>query len=198
MRAILITLALFFLSGCTTLKPSIAEYNITIEDLDIAKSESGCKERSLKIAKAFSSTSLASLRMDYTEFGNRVFAYSQSQWQESPKSIITSQLLKNIRESELFKSVHSSNSRVKSDLILETNIEEFMQFYTQNLQESYVKVVLSSSLIDVKTNSVVAIKTFNSKVDTKTLDASGGVEAFESALSKIISQNIEWLNGVCR
>lgn len=197
MRTILIILTILF-SGCTTIKPPVTEYSIIAKDLKIGNNAAGCKNKSLKIAQAFSSSSLMSLNMDYTEQGNRVFSYSKSQWQESPNSFVASQLLKSIRDSGLFSSVHSSKSRVKSNLILETNIEEFMQFYSQDMKSSFVHVVISLTLVDVKTDSVVANKTFSSKFDAKTADANGGVEALSSALSEIVSQNIEWLNGVCK
>lgn len=198
MRAILIILALFFLSGCTTMKPSIAQYSIVIDDLNTKSSALGCKEKSLKISNTFSSSSLASHTMEYMESDNRVFAYTQSQWQESPRDMVESALLKGIRESELFNSVHPSKSRIKSTLMLETNIEEFMQFFSEDLKESHVKVILNLSLIDAKTNSVLRSETFRSRVETKSLDAKGGTEAFRSSLSEIISQNIEWLDGACR
>jgi cholesterol transport system auxiliary component len=197
MRTILIILTILF-SGCTTIKPPVAEYSIIAKDLKIGNIATGCKNKSLKIAQAFSSSSLMSLNMDYTEQGNRVFSYSKSQWQESPNSFVSSQLLKSIRDSGLFSSVHSSKSRVKSNLILETNIEEFMQFYSQDMKSSFVHVVISLTLVDAKTDSVVANKTFSSKFDAKTADANGGVEALSSALSEIVFQNIEWLNEVCK
>ncbi|MDT8338789.1 MAG: ABC-type transport auxiliary lipoprotein family protein [Sulfurimonas sp.] len=198
MRAILIILALFFLNGCTTIKPSVAQYSIVIDNLNTNSSALGCKEKSLKISNAFASSSLASHTMEYMESNNRVFAYTQSQWQESPSEMTELVLLKGIRESELFKSVHPSKSRIKSTLMLETNIEEFMQFFSEDLKESHVEVILNLSLIDAKTNSVLGSKTFRSRVETKSLDAKGGVEAFKSALSEIMSQNIEWLDGACR
>jgi cholesterol transport system auxiliary component len=197
MRTILIILTILF-SGCTTIKPPVAEYRVVAKDLKVDKAATGCKEKSLKVAQAFSSNSLMSLNMDYTEANNRVFSYSQSQWQESPNSLVSAELLKSIRDSELFSSVHSSKSRVKSNLVLETNIEEFMQFYSQDMKTSFVHVVVSLTLIDAKTNSVVADKTFSSRFDAKTVDAKGGVEALSSALSEVISQNIEWLGGVCK
>lgn len=197
MRIILIILTILF-SGCTTIKPHVAEYRVVAKDLKIGNAATGCKEKSLKVAQAFSSNSLMSLNMDYTESNNRVFSYSQSQWLESPNSLVSAELLKSIRDSELFSSVHSSKSRVKSNLVLETNIEEFMQFYSQDMKSSFVHVVVSLTLIDAKTNSVIADKTFSSKLDAKTVDAKGGVEALSSALSEIVSQNIEWLGGVCK
>lgn len=197
MRVFLIILALFF-GGCTTIKPSIAQYSISLDDLKINSSALGFKEKSLKISKAFASSSLSSHRMEYMESDHRVFAYSQSQWQEAPSVMIESTLLKSIREAGLFESVHPSKSRIKSDFILETNIERFMQLFSEDMKESHVEVVLNLSLIDAKTNTLFKSRTFISRAETKSPDAEGGAEAFKRALSEIMMQNIEWLDGVCR
>lgn len=197
MRAILIILTIFF-GGCTTVKPPVTEYSIVTKDVKKESAAKGCVNKSLKIAQAFGSNSLMSLNMDYTQDSNRVFSYSQSQWRESPSTLITSELLKSIGSSKLFSSVHPSKSRIKSDLILETNIDEFMQFYTPDMKKSFVHVGFGLTLIDAKSNSVIASQYFSSKFDTKTLDAQGGVEATQNALSEIIFQNIDWLNGVCK
>jgi cholesterol transport system auxiliary component len=197
MRAILIITAIL-LSGCATVKPPVTEYRVVL-NTDIKKRASSlCRDKSLKIAQAFSQSSLNSLSMDYIEADNRVFSYTRSQWQESPNSMVTQELLKNIRSAELFSSVEISKSRSKSNWILETNIEEFVQFFSYDMKSSYVRVAITLTIVDSKTDSVVATKTFSSKVDTKTLNAEGGVEALGSAFSEVISQNIEWLDGVCR
>lgn len=197
MRVILIILTIFF-GGCTTVKPPVTEYSIVTKDVKKESVAKGCVNKSLKIAQAFGSNSMMSLNMDYTQDSNRVFSYSQSQWRESPNTLVTSELLKSIGSSKLFSSVHPSKSRIKSDLILETNIDEFMQFYTLDMKKSFVHVGFSLTLIDAKTNSVIASQYFSSKIDAKTLDAEGGVEATQNALSEIIFQNIDWLNGVCK
>jgi cholesterol transport system auxiliary component len=198
MRVVFILLALL-ISGCATLKPAITEYRVVAKTVQFNKlSSNSCKDKSLKIAQAFSPNSLMSLNMDYMESDNRVFSYSQSQWQESPNDAITLELLKNIRSADIFSSVEASKSRSKSSWIVETNIEEFLQFYTKDMKNSYVNVVITLTIVDTKTNSVVATKTFSSKADAKTLDAQGGVEALGAALSEVISQNIEWLERVCK
>jgi cholesterol transport system auxiliary component len=198
MRVIIIFFILL-LSGCATVKPPITEYKIISSTIDFKKYEpsANCRDKSLKIAQAFSPNSLMSLNMDYVESENRVFSYTKSQWQEDPNSAITQELLKNIRNSALFSNVESSKSRSKSDWILETNIEEFVQFFSKDMKSSYVNVLITLTIVDTKTGFVVATKTFNSKVDAKTLDAEGGVEALSNALSSVILQNIEWLNGIC-
>jgi len=198
MRVVFILLALL-ISGCSTVKPAITEYRVVAKTVQFNKSSSnGCKDKSLKIAQAFSPNSLISLNMDYMESDNRVFSYSQSQWQESPNDAITLELLKNIRSADILSSVEASKSRSKSSWIVETNIEEFLQFYTKDMKNSYVNAVITLTIVDTKTNSVVATKTFSSKTDAKTLDAQGGVEALSAALSEVISQNIEWLERVCK
>jgi ABC-type uncharacterized transport system auxiliary subunit len=66
------------------------------------------------------------------------------------------------------------------------------------MKKSFVHVGFSLTLIDAKTNSVIKSQYFSSKFDAKTLDAQGGVEATQNALSEIIFQNIDWLGGVCK
>lgn len=197
MKKILILLSIVLLSGCVTTKPSITEYRVVAKTSKARSVVDGCKEKSLKIAQAFSSSSLMSLKMDYVQEESKIFSYSQAHWNESPNHSVTKEILKKIRDSKLFKNVQISRSRSKNSWILETNIEDFLQYYSEGLKDSFAKVIISLTLIDSKTNSVIATKTFNSKVNTNTLDAEGGVEALNKALSDILTQNIEWLNGVC-
>ncbi|MCW8953339.1 MAG: ABC-type transport auxiliary lipoprotein family protein [Sulfurimonas sp.] len=199
MKYILITIGVILLSGCTTINSPITEYRV---EANIFKSKGdvveGCKDKSLKIAQAFSSNALMSLRMDYAQPSSRIFSYSESQWRESPNHSVTQQMVKVIRDSNLFKDVQVSKSRSRNNWILETTVEDFMQYFSDDLKESHVNVAISATLVDIKTGSVIATNTFSSKIKSKTLDAKGGVDALNSALSVVLQQNIEWLNGVCR
>jgi len=198
MKLIFIIIGIFLLSGCTTVKPSITEYKITAKSLNTTNGANGCKDKSLKIAQAFSSSSLMSLKMDYAFQNSKVFSYSQAQWRESPNHAVTMEVLEKIRSSNLFENVQISKSRSKNDLVLEINIEDFLQYYSKDVKDSFVKILISFTLIDSKTNSIIATKTLSSNVNTTSLDAYGGVEALNTALSDVLSQNIEWLNEVCK
>ena len=191
-------LFLFLLSGCTTIKPSVTEYKIAFKSLSSNSLSDGCKDKSLKVAQAFSSNSLMSLQMNYTQDESKVYAYSQAQWNNSPNQDISSHIVKVLRESELFKNTQNSKSRSRSNLILETNIEEFMQYYSQDLTESYSNVVISLTLIDAHTSEVLATKTFSAKSDVLTLDASGGVKGLKNALNDVLNQSLVFLNEVCK
>lgn len=198
MKYIIIIIAILLLSGCTTVKPSITEYKIAANNSNIKSNVEGCKDETLKIAQAFSPSSLMSLKMDYAQDDSKVFSYSQAHWSESPNHSITISILKEIRDANFFKNVQISKSRSKGSWILEIHIEDFLQYYTKDLKESSVKAVISLTFIDAKTNEIIASKTFSSIVNTNTLDASGGARALNSALTGILTQNIQWLNEVCK
>jgi len=83
-------------------------------------------------------------------------------------------------------------------LILEINIEDFMQYFNEDSTESYALAAVSMSLLDASSNSVIASNSFKSRVQVKQLSAEGGVEALNSALEDILSQTYQWFIGVCK
>ena len=198
MRYILVLLLMMILSGCTTTIPSITEYRISVQVPTYIQKSTSCKTKSLKVAQAFSPSSLMSHHMDYAQGDAKQYTYSQAQWSQSPNLAVSAQLLKHIRETQLFKTILNSKSRSKSDLILEINIEDFMQYYNDDETMSYVNVVIDLTLLDTKTGNVIETNTFSAKVDVKTLDAEGGVNALSSALGIVVEKSINWLGGVCK
>ncbi len=197
-KIISITLFVFLLLGCSSTKPPVTEYKIRLTPLEFKSTSVGCKEKSLKVSQAFSSSSLMSLGMKYAQDEHKIYTYSQAQWNNSPNQEISSQVVKTIRESKLFKTTQNSKSRSRSDLILEINIEDFMQYYNKNINESHSSVVISLALIDAQTSKVLASKTFSAKSNVDTLDASGGVKALDSALQDTLTHSLEFLNEVCK
>ena len=198
MRYILVLLLMMILSGCTTTVPSITEYRISVQAPVYIQKSTSCKTKSLKVAQAFSSSSLMSHHMDYAQGDAKQYTYSQAQWSQSPNLAVGAQLLKHIRETQLFKTVLNSKSRSKSDLILEINIEDFMQYFNEDETKSYVHIVLTLTLLDTKTSKPIATKSFEVREDVKTLDASGGVDALNHALEVIINKSIKYLEDKCR
>ena len=194
----ILAIFLVLLSGCSTTKPTVIEYKLSLKDLDKNSVSKGCQDKSLKVSQAFSSSSLMSLNMNYILGGSKIYSYSQAQWNNSPNQEITSQIVQLLREAKLFKTTQSSKSRSVSDYILETTIEDFMQYYDEKITTSYVNVSIHMSLIDVKTNKVVASKRFVKRIKTKSLDAEGGVKALDMALKDILKESLKFLDGVCK
>ena len=193
----MITCIAILLGGCATVHPPKVEYRLNAKTPSQSFPQNECTGKSLKVAEAFSSSTLMSLSMYYVEGVNKQFAYSQAQWAVAPNYAISEKLLTLARDTKLFKSVQVSKSRSKNDLILETNIEEFMQYFSADFKESHAKVGITISLIDANTNSVLSTKKFNSKVDAKTLDADGGVVALDEALFEVLTEMNAWFSKVC-
>jgi len=197
-KILLIIITLFILSGCSRTTPAISEFRIDTNIAHLQNNFRGCQKKSLKVEQSFSNDSLKVLDMNYGVGNNREYRYTQSQWADSPNNAVTFELAKMLREAKLFKSVEISKSRAKDDLILETNIEKFMQYFNKDETKSYALVSINFTLIDAKTNIVIRSKKFQTKIKTKSLDAKGGVLALNKALQDVLVQIREYLSGVCR
>ena len=193
-----ITIFMFLLSGCSITKPAITEYRLSLKDYSPKSHANSCKDKSLKVSAAFSSNSLMTLSMNYMQDKHKIYTYTQSQWSDSPNQEISSQILCALRDAKLFESVQNAKSRSRSDLILEINIQDFMQYYSEDLSTSYVNISICFTLIDANTNKAIATKGFNAKKDVKSLDAIGGVEALDRALEEVINEGLDFLSGACK
>jgi len=198
MQLLFITLIIFLFVGCSTTTPAVSEYRINVESTASTFTQTGCQEESLKVAQAFSPTSLMTHEMNYGQGSYKQYKFTQSQWAESPNRAISAEIVEHIKSTKLFKNVQISKSRSKNGLLLETNIEDFMQYFSEDEQESFVSVRISLTLIDVETSKVVATKTFKSKIEVDSIDADAGVKHLNIALENILKSSGEWLSEVCR
>ena len=86
----------------------------------------------------------------------------------------------------------------KNGLILETNIEDFMQYFSEDEKESFVQVRINLTLIDVKTSKVLATKTFESKIKVDSINSDAGVKQLNIALENVLKSSAEWFGEVCQ
>lgn len=201
MKLILPILLLLILGGCGAKVPVATKYKInTIADIERYKTNnnSKCKRESLKVMQTFSSNMLMSKEMNYVLDLNQVYPYSTAQWAITPNRIVSDEYFKMLRELNMFSSVGNSKSRSKASWLLETRVEDFMQYYENDNTSSYVKVAINVTLLDSRTSNVIASKVFKSKLDVQTLDAEGGVAALNKALADILSQSALWISEECK
>lgn len=198
MRIFNLVLIVLLFSACSTVYPPVTQFRLNLDMPKSVQMNSGCSEKSLKVAQAFSSTSLRTLDMNYVQGSTKQFAYSQAQWSVSPSNAITDNMIEMLRETKLFKSVQVFKSRSQSDMILEIDIEDFIQYFSTDFKDSHANVIITLTLIDSKSSDVIATKTFSSNVDVKKLDANGGVHALSNALSNVLKESSIWMNEVCK
>jgi len=184
--------------ACSVVKPHMVEYRIDLKIPKKAIVQGKCSDKSLKISQAFSANFLMVRNMNYALGEYKQDVYTQSQWAESPNRAITYQILKIFQDSNIFKSVQIFKSRSKNDFILETNIEKFMQYFTNDGKKSFGLVTINMSIIDTISNRVYATKTFSSKIDSLTLDSDGGVVALNTALSNVLTKQQTYIGNFCK
>jgi ABC-type uncharacterized transport system auxiliary subunit len=134
--------------------------------------------------------------MYYVKWQYSQYAYARSRWIQSPNDAVTKAITEYLRAMHLFKSVQNAESQTKNDFRLEINIEDFMQYFDANEENSFVNVVLTCNLINNTTHKIVTTKTFHAKVKAKSNDAQGGVIALNYALDTILKECGLWLQGV--
>lgn len=188
---------LFLFTGCSTTLPTVVKYKISPQIYLEEQKSSRCKTQSIKVSSAFSNYNLMTNDMSYVKGGSKVYEYSESAWFNNPNKAVSREFVSMLRDLGIYKSVQSSKSRTRSDLIVEIDLEEFMQYYSHELAKSYSLVHVNLSIIDFKTSKVIATKSFRSKVDTKTLDADGGVMALNEALKNVLDMSSKWFIRNC-
>jgi ABC-type uncharacterized transport system auxiliary subunit len=196
-----ITVALFvalILSACVSPRPAMKEFTLDTNTSVTPNAAKGCKEKTLKIAKLFTDPSLVAHDIRYRKGNLQEFRYSQSQWADSPANMIYKSEVALVRSLKLFKSVQVANSKTKNDLILETNVDDFRQYYDAKVTSSYARVAITFTLVNTQTHEVVKTKTFVSEKETPSLDAKGGVIALNAALSEVLQNAGKWLQEVCQ
>ncbi len=190
MKFFYILIFAIFFSGCVSTKPTIGLLSLELQPQNVVPS--GAK-KSLKLSSS-SSLNLATMsEINYAQNG-AIYQFNHSRWSDTPLNMISKNIVQNLRESGLFGSVLTSKSRSKSDVTLELNIEDFMQYFNENT--SYVKLSYSLVLVDNGTNKVISSKYFSTKKDATSLDAMGGAKAYEEALLELLKESRAWLEEV--
>ena len=198
MKILIACFALIIVSACSFKEPYKKQYTLDVQTEAPTQRGMMCQDKSLKVSQAFSSNRLMDRQMSYIEGAYREYAFSESEWAQSPNSIITQKLISSIRQSGLFKSVEGYKSRSKSDYLLESTIEEFVQYYSEDAKHSYVKAVMHFVLIDAKSSEVISSKSLSKKIELQSLKADEGVSALSKALSEIFKEKNIWLSEECR
>ena len=199
-RVIFYIFVLIVASGCSlqTTVPANTEYQLDIKQSTQHYGSKGCKEYILQVKNVDSYNQIQNRTMYYGIGDYVLAAYSQSIWQEAPSKAINTILVKELRETGIFKDVISARSRVKPDLVLEYSVGSFIQNFSEDRKSSKVDVVIHFSLIDYKSLKILYSKTEQKSSIPASLDAIGGVESLSSALSDVLQENSLWLDDICQ
>lgn len=198
MKIVSVVIALMLLSGCSITQRYKEAYRLQTNHSFTPQNAELCRDKTIKVSQSFSKSTLMTREMRYIEGEYNEYIFSESEWSQSPNSAITQEITQSLRSWGIFGSVQGYRSRSKSDYILESSVEDFMQYFSRDLKSSFVNVVIHFTLVNAADSQVLKSFTFSKKIDVATVDAKGGVVALNQALSEILHEKNIWLSEVCR
>ncbi|MEA3372417.1 MAG: ABC-type transport auxiliary lipoprotein family protein [Campylobacterota bacterium] len=197
MKQIAIAIVLILLGGCSvqqSVSPSTS-YRLKPLMTSSASAAEGCAEKTLRVSLTHSSNLMQNQSIYYVDEAYGEYSYSRSRWIESPSKQFRHLLEDTVARNGAFKSVITYNSQAYNDMLLESKIMDFMQYFEG--KTSYVRLVVQLTLIDQDTRKVISTHYVEKRKATETADAEGAVKAFNQLVQEMLSETVEWLNGEC-
>ena len=196
-KVLIVALPLLF-GACSSPSPALQEYIVTPKVSVAQAKTSKYRKKIVKVASVYAGDDLHSRSMFYVENGMKKFAYASSEWAEAPQKFVHKEVMQMLAQTKLFGFVQLPSSKVESDFILETRLNDFTQYFEEDNKKSYVVASITFTLVNSKKHTIVASKTFSSKVDASSLNAVGGVKALSVALKEVLSDASVWIAKVAQ
>jgi len=178
-------IAIFLLAGCVS--KEIKPYEIyTVYDNSTIKQPLHVKAV-LKVAKIKSTDQMNSDRIWYKKSSIKIDSYYYSKWNSSFTQMLEQNLVNNISKSNLFEGVYAKYSKVRTDLVLESELVEAVHDIGSN------SVIFGIRLYLVKDKNLVSEHEFSYKEKCDSLDAKGAVKAYEKIIEKLNKDVVLWI-----
>ena len=199
-RVFLYSLVLLLFAGCSlqTTIPVKTQYKLQIPSQTQEYNATACKDDVLGLRNVVSYDPIMDRSIYYQVGELNIATYSESNWEAAPFKTVGLSLISSIRGSKIFKDAFLSSSFVKPDIILEYNVGEFIQHFSEDMKSSYATVNIHFALIKSKDSKLLYSTTIEKRVPASSLDALGGVKALQSALNDVLMQTNLWLNARCQ
>lgn len=176
-RLLLLILSLFILSGCSSNNRAVNIKEHTIQSKPIPNQKiDNLKNLSIKIRPLMTNEIYNTNHMWYKQ-GSEFTYFAYNKWAIPPIDMIRQNVQASLIASDTFSGVLTTNTKAKTDLILEIEIVDFYQVF--NVNESYVVMEIKANLISNDNNKLLKTKIFHFNKNCSTNDPKGGVKAFE-------------------
>lgn len=187
------------MGGCTLQKsvPPVSTYRIVADVNEASYASTGCKEKTLRIALLEGSTLLRSRTIHYADDASMQYGYTKARWVESPSQQLRYLMERSTTQSGLFNGVIPYRSLAKNDLLLETNVNTFLQVIHED-GSSDVHLAMDLALVDQFSRKVLATKQIKLSKETVSADVEGAIGAFNALVSEALDEANRWLNDECR
>ena len=192
MKHLLVILSIIAASGCSILgaptDPSTVYLLNAAPCAPADQAERGT--RGLVIREVTAPQHLATRRIAWTD-GVTVNYYQLAMWAEQPASALTETLVQSAECSGIFRNVTARPAGISADYALSAGLIRFEHEVTAG--NSAAIVTLRAELADLRSRTLSASRLFSARVDTRSSDSAGAVNALTEASWKIGTELNEWL-----
>jgi len=122
--------------------------------------------------------------------GQRAY-YQFAAWTDRPARSVVQLAERRLQARGSFASVTSMSAGVRADLVLNIGIVQF--YHDVAINPAVVRVQLSAELIDWRTRSLLAQRTFSTTAPVATADAQAAAAAFNRAVTAALDALVPWV-----
>jgi len=187
-------MALVLVAGCLPTSPNVPPQQYFVLD---SPAKAGTTQRAAPLNRALligptsASPFYDTQNLVYTRAAGQRAYYQFAAWTERPGRRFAELLMRRLEARGGFKSVASTTSGVKGDLVLNTRLEEFYQDVSAN--PGSVRIEVYAELVDHVERSVVARRRFSQNAPADGANAAAAVTAFNRALSGLLDELSAWV-----
>lgn len=183
--------SLVLLTACQT-APYKTQYTLSSDLTSNIPVSQKKKPYSVIVSDVKTFSSGAEVNMTYTRTANVIEAYTKSEWVEPPVLLIKTALANALIASNHYQDVLMSPTSIMSPYRVDGIIQNMQQVFVGD--ESYVELSLMVRLVNTATQKLVFSKIYSTTEPVQTLNAEGGVEAYNKALKKILPNIVQDLS----
>ena len=194
MRKLFLTIVfLVSISGCAVKRvPPTQSYIIDPHTPKIEKTTKKPKFSTIKVTIANIGRLSQTHNIYYRNKNFILQPYAYGKWYDSLGNMIKAKLIEAIQKTNIASNVVGSSANIKSEMILEISILDFVQDFS-NGEPSSVHISWLATLIRTKDDQVVKSKHFETTVKATAENSKGGVVAFNQGTNILVKQILEWL-----
>jgi len=179
-----------FISGCSikdVTKP-IVKYSINSAKITSIEKTT---DKILKISHIKTPMNLSGNSIWYKRKNLETNSYLYSSWNQNFSGMIEQHVSDLLYKSGLFKSVFESYSKIKYDLILESEIIKAVQYVSKD--KASVEFTVRFYLINAKNSKLISAKNFSYTRKCDKINAYGAVKAYNDIMKIFDKEVVSWL-----
>ncbi len=176
------------LTGCSVpgRAPSTETFTLSLEPAGRSLDERGPV---LEVAEPQARPGFATTGMAYREQPFELAYFAYNEWAAPPPKMLQPLLVEAMESAGAFSAVIDGPQRLGADRRLETELLYLIQDFTG--ETSHLEMAVRAQIIDMRSEEVIATRTFRTSQPAPSDDAYGGVVAANRALKQLLPELIQ-------